>query len=71
MMERNWIEPSTSKEYLAATYFDPDMVANGAVVKMRGHSCDVVGDQAVAQLRTVTPEQPFCLLVRFKAPHRS
>ena len=52
-------------------YFDPDMVANGAVTKMRGHSCDVVGDQALAQLRAVTPEQPFCLLVHFKAPHRS
>ena len=52
-------------------YFDPDMVANGAVIKMRGHSCDVVGDQALAQLRAVTPEQPFCLLVHFKAPHRS
>jgi arylsulfatase A-like enzyme len=52
-------------------YFDPDMIANGATVKMRGHSCDVVGDQALAQLRAASPEQPFCLLVHFKAPHRS
>ena len=52
-------------------YFDPDMIANGAVVKMRGHSCDVVGDQALAQLRGMAPDQPFCLLVHFKAPHRS
>jgi arylsulfatase A-like enzyme len=52
-------------------YFDPDMIANGAVVKMRGHSCDVVGDQALAQLRAAATEQPFCLLVHFKAPHRS
>ena len=52
-------------------YFDPDMIANGAVVKMRGHSCDVVGDQALAQLREAAPDRPFCLLVHFKAPHRS
>ncbi len=52
-------------------YFDPDMIANGAAVKMRGHSCDVVGDQALAQLRDAAPDKPFCLLVHFKAPHRS
>ena len=52
-------------------YFDPDMVANGAAVKMRGHSSDVVGDQALAQLRAAPTQRPFCLLVHFKAPHRS
>jgi arylsulfatase A-like enzyme len=53
------------------TYFDPDMIANGAAVRMRGHSCDVVGDQALAFLREVPEDRPFCLLVHFKAPHRS
>ncbi len=53
------------------TYFDPDMVANGAPVRMRGHSCDVVGDQALAFLREAPDDRPFCLLVHFKAPHRS
>jgi arylsulfatase A-like enzyme len=52
-------------------YFDPDMIANGATVKMRGHSEDVVGDQALAWLRAAPPDRPFCLLVHFKAPHRS
>ncbi len=52
-------------------YNDPDMIANGAVVKMRGHAEDVVGDQALAYLRDVSPDRPFCLLVHFKAPHRS
>jgi arylsulfatase A-like enzyme len=52
-------------------YLDPDMVANDAVVKMRGHSEDVVGDQAVAYLRSAPSDRPFCLLVHFKAPHRS
>ena len=53
------------------TYFDPDMIANGAEVRMRGHSCDVVGDQALAYLRAAPEDRPFCLLVHFKAPHRS
>jgi arylsulfatase A-like enzyme len=52
-------------------YFDPDMIANDAIVKMRGHSEDVVGDQALAYLRAAPPDRPFCLLVHFKAPHRS
>ena len=53
------------------TYFDPDMIANGASVRMRGHSCDVVGDQALAFLREAPRDRPFCLLIHFKAPHRS
>jgi arylsulfatase A-like enzyme len=52
-------------------YFDPEMLANGAPVKMRGHAEDVVGDQALAFLKGVAPGKPFCLLVHFKAPHRS
>jgi arylsulfatase A-like enzyme len=53
-------------------YFDPEMIANGATIKMRGFSEDVVGDQALAQLRASgASERPFCLLVHFKAPHRS
>jgi arylsulfatase A-like enzyme len=32
---------------------------------------DVVGDQALAVLRHRPADRPFCLLVHFKAPHRS
>jgi len=52
-------------------YNDPDMIANGAPVKMRGHAEDVVGDQALAFLGGMPRDRPFCLLVHFKAPHRS
>ncbi|HEY7369699.1 MAG TPA: sulfatase [Thermoanaerobaculia bacterium] len=53
-------------------YHDPEMIANGATIRLRGHSEDVTGDQALAFLRSLPKEErPFCLLVHFKAPHRS
>lgn len=52
-------------------YFDPQMIANGARVKMRGHVDDAVGDQALAFLATRPKDKPFCLLMQFKSPHRS
>jgi arylsulfatase A-like enzyme len=53
-------------------YHDPEMIANGATIRLRGHSEDVTGDQALAFLRTLPKDAtPFCLLVHFKAPHRS
>jgi len=50
-------------------YEDPDMIANGVWVKMRGHVDDVVGDQALAFLQQRDKNRPFCLLVHFKSPH--
>jgi arylsulfatase A-like enzyme len=52
-------------------YHDPEMIANGARVKMRGHVEDVVGDQAVNFLRQRPKDRPFALLCQFKAPHRN
>jgi arylsulfatase A-like enzyme len=52
-------------------YFDPDVIANGVVVKTRGHVEDVIGDQALAFLRGAPKDRPFLLLCWFKAPHRS
>ena len=52
-------------------YQDPDMIANGARVRMRGHADDVTGDQALEFLRTRPKDKPFCLLYHFKSPHRS
>jgi arylsulfatase A-like enzyme len=52
-------------------YFDPQMIANGARVRMRGHVDDAVGDQALAFLDTRPNDKPFCLLMQFKSPHRS
>lgn len=52
-------------------YHDPDMIANGARIRMRGHADDVTGDQALEFLRTRPKDRPFCLLYQFKSPHRS
>ncbi|MCI0623600.1 MAG: sulfatase [Acidobacteria bacterium] len=52
-------------------YYDPEMIADGVHVKMRGHVDDVVGDQALTYLARRPREKPFCLLFHFKSPHRS
>jgi arylsulfatase A-like enzyme len=52
-------------------YEDPDMIAQGTRLKMRGHADDVVGDQALAFLRGRPRDRPFCLLYQFKSPHRT
>jgi arylsulfatase A-like enzyme len=52
-------------------YIDPDMVARGTRVKMRGHADDVVGDQALTFLDQRPRGRPFCLLLWFKSPHRA
>ena len=52
-------------------YEDPEMIANGMRLKLRGHADDVVGDQGLLFLRDRPRDQPFCLLYQFKSPHRS
>lgn len=52
-------------------YHDPEMLANGVPLKLRGHADDIVGDQALAFLDAHPRQQPFCLLVHFKSPHRN
>ncbi len=52
-------------------YNDPEMITNGMRVKFRGHSDDVVGDQALTFLQQRPQDRPFCLLVNFKSPHRN
>jgi len=53
------------------SYHDPNMIANGVRVKMRGHVEDVIGDQALTFLQNRPKDKPFCLLYQFKAPHRA
>jgi arylsulfatase A-like enzyme len=52
-------------------YSDPEMIANGVPLRMRGHADDVVGDQALEFLRRRPKDRPFCLLYHFKSPHRT
>jgi arylsulfatase A-like enzyme len=52
-------------------YHDPEMIANGTRLRLRGHADDIVGDQALAYLRNRPRDRPFCLLYQFKSPHRA
>ena len=52
-------------------YEDPEMIANGTRLKLRGHADDIVGDQGLLFLRDRPRDQPFCLLYQFKSPHRA
>jgi arylsulfatase A-like enzyme len=52
-------------------YHDPDMIASGVPLRMRGHSDDVVGDQAIEFLHKRPKDRPFLLLYQFKSPHRT
>lgn len=51
-------------------YFDPPFIVNNGHVRFRGHTDDVIADQALAWLRHRPKDKPFCLLCQFKAPHR-
>lgn len=52
-------------------YRDPEMIANGVRMKLRGHADDIVGDQGLVFLRDRPRDRPFCLLYQFKSPHRA
>lgn len=51
------------------SYFDPEFIVNDAPVRFRGHTDDVIGDQALTYLRQRPEDKPFCLCYQFKAPH--
>ncbi|MBS7456382.1 sulfatase family protein [Coralloluteibacterium stylophorae] len=51
------------------SYFDPDFLINGEPAKFRGHTDDVITDQAMAYLRHRPKDRPFALCFHFKAPH--
>ena len=51
------------------SYFDPQFIVNDAPVRFRGHTDDVIGDQAIAYLQQRPKDKPFCLCYQFKAPH--
>jgi arylsulfatase A-like enzyme len=53
------------------SYKDPEMIAGGTRIRLRGHADDVVGDQALTFLRQRPKDRPFCLLFQFKSPHRA
>lgn len=51
-------------------YFDPEIIVQGRLTRGKGHTDDVIGEQAIGFLRGRPADQPFALLYQFKAPHR-
>ncbi|MBK8965548.1 MAG: sulfatase [Lewinellaceae bacterium] len=53
-------------------YYNPDLIEMGDTVRIEGYATDVVTDIAIETLEKRRPRnQPFCLFVHQKAPHRN
>lgn len=52
-------------------YYNPVFVENGDTVNHTGHSTDLVTDFSLKHLDTLNKENPFCMMVQYKAPHRN
>ncbi|MCP2635922.1 sulfatase [Microbacterium sp. HD4P20] len=51
-------------------YLDPDMVDPEGTRTMRGYATDIVTDLSLEWLDGLGADEPFCMLVHHKAPHR-
>lgn len=51
-------------------YFDPEIIVQGDKRRAKGHTDDVIGDEALGFLSRRPKDRPFALLFQFKAPHR-
>jgi arylsulfatase A-like enzyme len=51
-------------------YFDPPILIQGQMSRGKGHTDDVIGEEAIGFLERRPSKQPFALLYQFKAPHR-
>jgi arylsulfatase A-like enzyme len=52
-------------------YYRPDFITPAGKIAVPGYVTEVITDRAIDWLKQGRAEQPFCLLVQHKAPHRS
>ncbi|MBN2416519.1 sulfatase-like hydrolase/transferase [bacterium] len=52
-------------------YYNPDFIEMGERKRVEGYVTDLITDFGLNWLKTRPAEQPFCLLLHHKAPHRS
>jgi len=52
-------------------YHDPQMIANGGRIQLRGYVDDLIADQALETLKSRPKDKPFSMICNFKAPHRA
>jgi len=51
-------------------YWDPTYSENGTSVKETGYATNITTDSALKWLENKDENEPFCLLLQYKAPHR-
>src|SRR5699024_5801640 len=51
-------------------YIDPDMITASGTKKVPGYATDIITEMSLDWLQNQNKDQPFCLLVHHKAPHR-
>lgn len=51
-------------------YYNPDFIEMGQRKRVEGYVTNLVTDAAIKWLNSKTGDEPFCLLVHHKAPHR-
>lgn len=52
-------------------YYNPRLIVNGDTTVATGYVTDIITDIALNTLENRDPNQPFCMLVHHKAPHRN
>jgi arylsulfatase A-like enzyme len=52
-------------------YYNPFFISGKDTVQMEGYVTDLTTDIALSWLRDLNQDQPFCLLLHHKAPHRN
>lgn len=51
-------------------YIDPEMIGPDGSKRVSGYATDIVTQMSLEWLKARDPDQPFCLMVHHKAPHR-
>ena len=51
-------------------YFDPQILTEDGVEIVRGYATDVITDLSLNWLESLEGDEPWCLLIHHKAPHR-
>ena len=51
-------------------YHDPKFLTEDGPMQVQGYATDIITDMALEWVESLPQDQPFCLLVHHKAPHR-
>lgn len=51
-------------------YIDPEMIDENGSAKVPGYATDIVTDLSMDWIDSLDADQPFCMMVHHKAPHR-